>query len=102
MKVQLKVTTDAETFAKVQPNGKMTDALADTFEELFKTRITVKCKFKSPAPYALVTLLDLTHELLPLLWSFQEGTPVPLLAKGELYTLRLIEEQIPSGDPCEG
>jgi hypothetical protein len=100
MRVQLKVTTDAETFDKVKENGLMVDALVDTFDELFKTRITTKCKFKTTAPYVIITLLDLTQELLPLLWSFQEGSPVPLLAKGELYTLRLIEEQIPSGDPC--
>lgn len=93
--VQIKVTTDAETFAKVQPEGRMVDALVDTFDELFKTRITAKCKFKSAAPYVVITLLDLTKEVLPLLWSFQEGSPVPLLAKGELYTLRLIDEHIP-------
>ena len=93
--VQIKVTTDAETLIKVQPDGRMVDALVDTFDELFKTRITAKCKFKSPTPYVVITLLDLTKELLPLLWSFQEGSPVPLLAKGELYTLRLIDEHIP-------
>jgi len=95
MSVQFKVTTDAETFAKVQLNGIMVDALVDTFDELFKTRITTKCKFKSTTPYVIITLLDLTKELLPFLWSFQEGSPVPLLAKGELYTFRLINEDIP-------
>jgi hypothetical protein len=91
MSVQVKVTTDAESFARVRHDGIMVDALVDTFQEMFRTRVTAKCKFKTETPCVILTLLDLTYELLPLLWSFQDKTPVPLLAKGELYTLRLIE-----------
>jgi hypothetical protein len=89
--VQLRVTTDAETFSRVQQNGIMVDALVETFHEIFKIRITAKCKFKGETPHVILTLLDLTKELLPLLWSLQENMPVPLLAQGELYTLRMIE-----------
>jgi hypothetical protein len=91
MSVQVKVTTDAESFARVKHDGIMVDALVEAFHDMFKTRVTAKCKFKTETPCVILTLLDLTYELLPLLWSFQDKTPVPLLAKGELYTLRLIE-----------
>ena len=86
--VQIKVTTDWETFERVRPNGKMVDDLVETFQELFQTRVTAKCKFKES--HVLLTILDLTKEVLPLLWSFKEGGPVPLVIKEDLYTLRLV------------
>ena len=89
--IQVRVTTDAETFARVRHEGIMVDALVHTFQTMFHTRITAKCKFKTETPHVIITLLDLSYELLPLLWSFQDKTPVPLLAEGELYTLRLVE-----------
>ena len=85
--VQIKVTTDWETLERVRPNGKMVDDLVDTFQELFKTRITAKCKLKES--HVLITILDLTKELLPLLWSFKDG-PVPLIIQEDVYTLRLV------------
>jgi hypothetical protein len=86
--VQIKVTTDWETLERVRPNGKMVDDLVDTFQEMFKTRVTAKCKFKES--HVLLTILDLTKELLPLLWSFKEGDPVPLVIQEDMYTLRLV------------
>ena len=92
--IQIRVTTDAETFARVRQDGIMVDALVNVFQTMFNTRITAKCKFKTDMPHVIITPLDLTYELLPLLWSFQDKTPVPLLAEGELYTLRLVELNI--------
>jgi hypothetical protein len=89
--VQIRVTADAETLTRVQQNGIMVDALVDTFDEMFHVRVTAKCKFKGDTPHVLLTVLDLTQELLPLLWCFSEKLPVPLMARGELYTLRLVE-----------
>jgi hypothetical protein len=88
--VEIRVTTDAETFARVRENGKMVDDLVDTFQELFQTRVTAKCKFKQDTPYVLLRILDLTKEVLPLLWSFKEGGPVPLVIQNDMYTLRLV------------
>jgi hypothetical protein len=89
--VQIRVTADAETLARVRQNGIMVDALVDTFHEMFGVRVTTKCKFNEETPHVILTVLDLTKELLPLLWCFPEKLPVPLMARGELYTLRLVE-----------
>lgn len=89
--VQLKVFTDTETWDRLHPNGVMVDLFVDTFQTLFETRITAKCKFNEKTPYVLITILDLTKEVLPLLWGFKEGDPVPLLIQKDVFTLRLID-----------
>jgi hypothetical protein len=89
--VQIRVTADAETLARVRQNGIMVDALVDTFHEMFGVRVTTKCKFNGETPHVILTVLDLTKELLPLLWCFQEALPVPFMARNELYTLRLVD-----------
>jgi len=82
--VQLKVTTD--TFDKLT----MSDEIVEIFEAL-GVRVTTKCKFKHEEPYMVVTLLNITMELLTILFVVETCKLAPFLHKGKIFVFRFIK-----------
>lgn len=79
--VRLKVTTD--TFHK----STMSDEIVEAFETL-GVRVTTKCKFQDEQPHMIVTLLNITEEMLQLLFTIEKCKLAPLMYKEKMFVLR--------------
>ena len=82
--VRLKVTTD--TFHK----STMSDEIVEAFETL-GIRVTTKCKFQDEQPHMIVTLLNITEEMLQVLFTIEKCKLTPFLHKGKIFVFRFIK-----------